>query len=245
MFRGYDDSHSAADRNVCILVIYDKETGGCTGEFEWRPRSMNTSNAFVAFDFETANSFRSSACAIGVAVFHDGKVVDKIERLIKPIPNYFDPFNIVIHGITPEQVEQESAFDEVWGALEPYFSHSFVVAHNASFDCSVLRAALGGTGCLFPALRYMCSVKLARKTWPDLGSFRLDAVAAHIGFKFKHHNALEDALACGHIVCRAMEVHEATDPADLARRAGIAVGEMWCDGYRTGVRSRRPVKAAS
>ena len=31
---------------------------------------------FVALDFETANRFRGSPCAIGLAVVRDGKIVD-------------------------------------------------------------------------------------------------------------------------------------------------------------------------
>ena len=39
---------------------------------------------FVAIDFETANSSRSSACAIGVAVVRDGRVVEHGSTLINP-----------------------------------------------------------------------------------------------------------------------------------------------------------------
>ena len=35
---------------------------------------------------------------------------------------------------------------------------------------------------------------------PDLPSHTLDSVAAHFGFTFKHHDALDDAIACARIV---------------------------------------------
>ncbi len=119
------------------------------------------------------------------------------------------------------------------------------MAHNASFDCSVLRQSLTQYGLLFPTLSYLCSVKVAKRTWPELPSHRLDSVAAHIGFKFKHHNALEDALACGHIIARAMEFHEAWSIEDLAVKAGVGIGEMWCDGYAAPKSKRRSRRKAS
>ncbi len=79
------------------------------------------SSAFVAFDFETANAARASACAIGIAVFEKGKVVEKVERLIRPLPNYFDAFNTRIHGITAEDVQEEPEFQELWSFLEPWW----------------------------------------------------------------------------------------------------------------------------
>jgi len=209
----------------------------------------SSAHTFIAFDFETANAARNSACAIGIAVFERGRVVEKIERLIRPRPNSFDPFNVSIHGITEEDVEDEPEFGELWSSLEPYFTHSFVAAHNAGFDCSVLRASLKAADLPFPKMRYLCSVRAAKKTWPDLPSFRLDAVARHIGFKFKHHNPLEDAVACGSILCRAMEAHGAGSLDELASLASLGIGEMWADGYRPPrtppSRRRRRVKAGT
>ena len=189
--------------------------------------------SFIAFDFETANAARGSACAIGIAVFEKGRLIEQVERLIRPAPNCFDPYNTYIHGIIAEDVEDEPEFGELWPSLEPYFSHAFVAAHNVGFDLSVLRAVLTAAGMPFPELRYLCTVKLSKRTWFELSSFRLDAVAQHIGFRFKHHNALEDAVACGRIICRAMEVHAAETIEELAIKSGAGIGEMWSDGYIT------------
>ena len=191
-----------------------------------------SSDTFVAFDFETANSSRASACAIGIAVFEKGRLVHKLERLIRPEPNYFEPFNTHLHGISAVDVAHQPEFGELWSALEPLFAGSFAVAHNAGFDCSVLRASLIAAGLPFPVMRYLCSVRAAKKTWPDLESFRLDAVAAHIGFHFKHHNAMEDAVACGRILCEAMRVHGVPSIEALALKAQLGIGEMWADGCR-------------
>ena len=44
---------------------------------------------FTAFDFETANYKRSSACAIGLVKVENGVIVEEKSFLIKPQPNYF------------------------------------------------------------------------------------------------------------------------------------------------------------
>ena len=45
---------------------------------------------FIAIDFETANSSRSSICSMGVAIVENGKLIDTEHFLIKPTPNYYD-----------------------------------------------------------------------------------------------------------------------------------------------------------
>lgn len=44
---------------------------------------------FAAIDFETANRERSSVCSVGIVIVKDGKITDKIYRLIRPYPNYY------------------------------------------------------------------------------------------------------------------------------------------------------------
>ena len=59
----------------------------------------------IAIDFETANEQRSSACSVGLAWIEDGQVVRVEERFIRPKTMRFSSFNIAIHGIRPEHVE--------------------------------------------------------------------------------------------------------------------------------------------
>ena len=49
---------------------------------------------FVAIDFETANGFRGSACAVGLVRVRDGAVVDTYASLLQP-PAGFDHFDPV------------------------------------------------------------------------------------------------------------------------------------------------------
>ena len=69
---------------------------------------------FCAIDFETANSFRGSPCAVGLARVMDGQIVETGRLLMRPPEGFdhFDAFNIWIHGITPEMVKGQPLFAE-------------------------------------------------------------------------------------------------------------------------------------
>ena len=43
-----------------------------------------------------------------------------------------------------------------------------IVCHNAMFDVGVLSACLAHYHLPVPACRYVCTVKVSRRVWPDL-----------------------------------------------------------------------------
>lgn len=184
----------------------------------------------IAIDFETANADRSSPCAVGIAVLSGGTVSDTFYALIKPQDNLFDPFNISIHGITPEDVADEPEFPTVWTNLQPLLESGLVIAHNASFDMSVLRHTLELYGLPFPSVDYTCSRVIAQKAWPTLLSFALPIVAQHLGIEFEHHHALSDATASGLIACHACKEADADTLDTLADKLGIWHGRIMEDG---------------
>ena len=57
---------------------------------------------FVAIDFETANNYRNSACAIGIVTVTDNVITDEFYTLIQPPQNQYNYHNILVHGIRPE-----------------------------------------------------------------------------------------------------------------------------------------------
>jgi len=143
---------------------------------------------FTAIDFETANSSRGSACAVGLCTVQDGKIVRCEQRFIRPEPLYFSPFNISIHGITETDVADAPAFAELWPEMLASISGP-LVAHNASFDISVIRRSLDDAGLEYPDLDYYCTRVMAKLAWPGMPTYGLDHMAQHIGLSFQHHNA--------------------------------------------------------
>jgi DNA polymerase III subunit epsilon len=159
---------------------------------------------FVAIDFETANEKHNSPCAIGLAVVKDGVLTEEVFCLIKPPTDYFRPFNISIHGITWNDVREQPEFDVVFSRISGFFNERTILAHNASFDISVLRKTLGFYGIVFPQFNYACTMRIARRMWPGLVNYRLDTVCNFLGIDLhRHHDASEDARACALIALRA------------------------------------------
>jgi DNA polymerase-3 subunit epsilon len=197
---------------------------------------------FVAIDFETANENRNSACAVGLAFVEGGKVVRTHYRLIRPPVMYFNPFNVSIHGITEDDVAGEPQFDALWPALREMLDGRLVLAHNASFDMSVLRKTLDAFGLAYPDFQYLCTCVLSRKVWMGLPSYRLNAVAGELGIAFRHHNAEEDARACASIGVRCCEATGAGDLFELLNRLGMRPGKVFPGGYEP-ASSRRKVRS--
>jgi DNA polymerase-3 subunit epsilon len=185
---------------------------------------------FLAIDFETANRHRSSACAIGIIEVRDGEIVDTFYSLIDP-DDYFDEYHISIHGITPDMVKGKPTFDELWNDIRPRFEGKRIVAHNASYDMSVLRYCLDKTSRSYPSLQYFCTYFLSKKIVTGLPSYRLDLVADHFGISFNHHDALEDARAAAIVMMRLQGIGQVTDPAELSESVGYRIGELFDGGY--------------
>ncbi|OKP89433.1 3'-5' exonuclease [Paenibacillus sp. P32E] len=185
---------------------------------------------FTAIDFETANSSRSSACALGLVQVREGAVSAEHVWLIDP-QQRFDGMNIAIHGITPSMVEGKPTFDELWPTLKPLLQGEVVVAHNAAFDMSVLRYCLDRSAFSYPDFQYMCTYLLGKKMLQELPSHKLNVMSQYFGISLKHHDALDDARAAAAILLKLMERGQHTDPLHLAGSQGYKAGTMYAGGY--------------
>lgn len=160
----------------------------------------------TVIDFETANNFPESACSIGIVVFEEGVILHEAVYLIKPDPQhaFFEPFNISIHGINPEDVENEKSFEELWPDLYPWFNQSLLVAHNALFDMGILTALIQLYGISKPLCTYIDTLDIARRLWPFLPNHRLNTVCDYLGIALNHHEALSDARGSALILMNGM-----------------------------------------
>ncbi|MCX7701279.1 MAG: 3'-5' exonuclease [Gemmataceae bacterium] len=161
--------------------------------------------SFVALDFETADPGYDSACALSVIRVDDDTITEKRTRLIRP-PRLRFRFTH-IHGITWKHVQDCPTFAQCWPDFLPLLDGvSFIAAHNARFDEMVLTTCCTMAGLTVPAIPWLCSVRLARRTW-GLRANRLPDLARHLGFRLKHHDPESDAEACARIVLAARAIH--------------------------------------
>ncbi|NTW05482.1 MAG: 3'-5' exonuclease [Peptococcaceae bacterium] len=187
----------------------------------------------ICIDFETANSFLGSICSVGIAIIEDSRIVDAKHWLVKPHPRhlYFNSFNVGIHGINKEAVKDAAEFDAVYKEIEPLLNNSVIVAHNASFDISVLRQALDLYGIEYPEISVICTYKTALKTWQGLENYKLNTVCKFINHSFKHHDAQEDAVACGRVLLSAVAGKGFNRLEDFADAMGIKLGKLSANSY--------------
>jgi DNA polymerase-3 subunit epsilon len=158
--------------------------------------------AFLAIDFETASYSRDSACAVGLVRVEGLRIVRSEHYLIRPPSSSF--VFTYLHGISWEDVIYEPPFEGLWPTIEPFFEGvDFLVAHNAPFDRSVLRACCERAAIPMPTTPFRCTVKEARRVW-DIYPTKLPDVCSHLDIQLRHHDAASDSEACARIMIEAL-----------------------------------------
>jgi DNA polymerase III subunit epsilon len=180
---------------------------------------------FTAIDFETANGFRGSPCAVGLTKVRGGRVVDEASWLMRPPPNYdhFEYHNIRVHGIRSEDVAGLPRFGELFPEIGAFIGDDILAAHNAAFDLGVIRSGLEVSGLPGPAYDYVCTVMLSRRCY-SLVSNSLPFAAEEAGVPLvNHHDAAEDARACAGILIDIAARNNANSIAELYLSLGLAL----------------------
>ncbi|MCH5210761.1 MAG: 3'-5' exonuclease [Oscillospiraceae bacterium] len=186
---------------------------------------------FVAIDFETATSNYTSVCSLGICVVENDIITDRKEILIKPVPFEFNDYNIKIHGIKPEMVEDKPTFDMYWDSVRPYLENKTVIAHNADFDVGALCATLEHFNIPFPTFDYLCTVKLSQKAYPELASHKLNNLCDALGVSFRHHRAYDDAYACAKVLLRILEDYSLLSLDEIEECFEIEIGHLTPDTH--------------
>ena len=174
-------------------------------EVEKAKDRADMNKTFIALDVETANADLASICSIGIATFEDGRMTDEWHSLVDP-EDQFSDINKRIHGINEGMVSGSPTYSVLADELNRKLDDSVVVSHG-SFD----RAAISKTATRWsvspPTCRWLNSQTVTRRTWPQFAKrgYGLKSISEHIGYEFKHHDALEDAKAAGQVVLAAIE----------------------------------------
>lgn len=181
---------------------------------------------FFALDVETANHDRGSICQVGVACVRPDDSIETWVTLVNPRTHHW-VFS-ELHGITGSMVQGAPTIEAVIDTLDGVLSGHTVYQHSG-FDRSAMRAACEGLGLAEPAWNWCDSVSVARRAWPELkgnGGHGLASLKAHLGLRFEHHDAGEDARAAAEVVLLAergvsgtAEDVDVLDDGDIERHA--------------------------
>ncbi len=155
---------------------------------------------FAAIDFETANTNRSSICSVGVVIVRNGEIVDQYYSLVRPTPNYYNFYNIQVHGIQAHDTADAPTFPTVWAEIEKRIAGLPLVAHNKGFDESCLKKVFAVYDMPYPDYIFHCTLQAARRHYPTAPNHQLHTISARCGYELTaHHHALADAEACAWI----------------------------------------------
>jgi DNA polymerase-3 subunit epsilon len=153
---------------------------------------------FIAIDFETATAKRNSACSVGIVTVENGVIVDEYHTLIQPPNNEYNWHNIQVHGITERDTYNAPRFDQVYPEIKRRLAHKIVIAHNESFDRSVLRNTMENFGIEYSDIglpeKWECTMKIYKAK--GYKPAKLNVCCAKHGIALQHHDALSDARAC-------------------------------------------------
>jgi DNA polymerase-3 subunit epsilon len=188
---------------------------------------------FVAIDVETANADMASICQIGLVKCENGTLSDEWKTYVDP-EDYFDPFNVSIHGIDESVVKGAPKLPEIADSLRSYLEGTVVVCHT-HFDRVAMCQATRRYGISAIGCTWLDSARVARRAWKECAwkGYGLYNVCKILGYDFKHHDALEDAKAAAHILFAATKesgldlngwlkrVRQPIDPAKISSGPAI------------------------
>jgi DNA polymerase-3 subunit epsilon len=157
---------------------------------------------FVVVDLETTGGSPDSAeiTEIGAVKVRGGEILGQFQSLINP-GSEIPPFITVLTGITDAMVSQAPRIEEVLPTFFEFVGSEkevFLVAHNAPFDISFLRAATLRSKRIWPRYRVLDTAKIARRvlTRDEVANNKLSTLAPYFGAEIApSHRALDDAKA--------------------------------------------------
>ncbi|NJD04240.1 MAG: PolC-type DNA polymerase III, partial [Ruminiclostridium sp.] len=212
VLQAYPDAYKAGKENK-IKVIYGVECYLLDDEL---PIVFSTGeNAdrhpvdgeFIVFDIETTGleAEKDKITEIGAVKIRGGNVADTFNTFVNPgihIPEFITKLT----GITDEMVEEAPGIEK---ALDDFFSFTGelpVIAHNASFDTSFIKYNAKKLGKKFKNA-IIDTLQLSRSLFPELGKYKLNLVAKHLGVKLEnHHRAVNDAGATARIFIKCVDI---------------------------------------
>ncbi len=182
---------------VMLLVAVTATAGEARNGGRTPPINTFVSNVtFVVFDTETTgfSPTMDRIVEIGVVKFRNGEVVEEKSWLVNPLRD-IPYWATKVHGITDKMVKDQPSFKDVYPEFEKFIEGSVLMAHNAKFDISFMKAEIKRAGCDLPPNLVIDSLKLFRKWYPGSTSHSVESVARHADVKTDVlHRAAADSL---------------------------------------------------
>lgn len=160
--------------------------------------------AIVMLDFETTGlspAMGDRITEVAALRIVGGEIVDRYVSLVNcgvRIPAFITGLT----GITQAMVDSAPPVHEVVPQLLDFIGSDALSAHNASFDEKFLRAEAGQLDLAPRHASLVCSLKLSRRVFPELSSYKLGDLSRSLGIRFGSaaHRAEADAEVAAQVL---------------------------------------------
>jgi DNA polymerase-3 subunit epsilon len=152
-----------------------------------------------------------------------------MHRLVRPPKGhgFFREDFIECHGLTWFDVQGEPEFPEIAPLVLEYLGKAdVIIAHNAQFEMRMLSGTMGHFGIAYPEFGFFCTLRAARRVWPELPSHDLGTLAAHIGHQFCHHDPQADAEAAGRVLMAMLRKTKAEALGSFLELTGLELQSL-------------------
>jgi DNA polymerase III subunit epsilon len=183
---------------------------------------MTQNRKYAIIDIETTGGRADQERIIEIAIIlHDGtKVIDSFESLVNPGRSI--PWNITqITGINDSMVRGQPKFYEIAKKIVQMTEGAIFVAHNVRFDYSFVAEEFRSLGYTYQR-KQLCTVKLARASFPGLKSYALGNLIRHFDIEVDaRHRAMADTYATTIIFEKILQNHDNHETIDELINYGI------------------------
>ena len=168
---------------------------------------------FSVVDVETTGlgPANNNIIEIGLVKIKNFKVIDRYNSFINP-GRAIPPFITQFTGISNDDVYDAPFFEDLVKPLQDFLEDSVLVGHNLQFDLSFLRKEFYVCGIENYQPLQLCTLRLARRMFPNLKSRSLGNLANHLHLKNESaHRAYADAEVTAKILYALVEKLKAAE----------------------------------
>lgn len=164
---------------------------------------------FVVFDTETTgfSPSKDRLVEIGAVKIRNGVNLGEKTWLINP-QRYIPWYVQQVHHITPEMVEDQPTFAEIYPEFLEFIDGSVLIAHNARFDIRFVAAEAVRNGLPPPKNAVLDSLELFRHWYPELQSHTVGDLVNLYQIPtegLQAHRATDDSIFVYHAIQKEME----------------------------------------
>ncbi len=161
----------------------------------------------IVFDVETTglSPQHDRLTEIGAVKIRGMRIIDSFDTFVNPereIPQFIQELTHITQDMVADAPKEREAVEQFFAFCG---ENPVLIAHNASFDTSFLRAVFARHQNAKPFVT-VDTVVMARAVLPELGRHKLDTIAKHLKLgKFEHHRAADDAYMLAKIYLALMD----------------------------------------